>query len=300
MSGKGIEDLKLPPKRFRPNLSTERADGEIRFPTLGDVEEENGYRVRMLEQASWPDFDCEDYPEASGEAEALSKKLAAYEAYGTVAKSPTSAIYMRRKNLCLAGHLWKLGEKVGYEDRAFTIMPKSWRIPAEQLPYFDPVRILKTLYAMLWAYGGDRATGYLIAGLHGEFVEPAELWAIHLHGIVHGEMIGVLDALRDSKKFKGYTEIIDGEPKKRRPIRIQRELMTNRPDAYTYCSQSFWPSRVYIDGESGELRRGPRRRIPEPHHTAWLLWLDRYRVSDLVIKMGLRVTNSGLVMTREI
>lgn len=80
-------------------------------------------------------------------------------------------------------------------------------------------------------------------------------------------------------------------------IRMSRNSLQNEPDCYTYILQSFWPERWegLIDGKF--CRRNKKLRIDEPEHTQILLWLDRWRLTELILMVGMKATRNGFVIT---
>ena len=75
---------------------------------------------------------------------------------------------------------------------------------------------------------------------------------------------------------------------------MSKKPLFNLPEPLTYVVQSSYPHRPTFVDKDGELRRGTRkRRIPEPYHTQWLLWMDRWSIDDMLLLSGLRVTRSG-------
>jgi hypothetical protein len=113
-------------------------------------------------------------------------------------------------------------------------------------------------------------------------------------------MIPVVDSLRTLPNYRSTRTLPNGEwsPVFRR-VWIRRKPLFNLPDPLAYLVQSFWPSRpVYISDDGKRRRVREKRRIPEPYHSQVLLWLDQWRLVDLTLMIGLRVTKSGLIRTK--
>lgn len=291
MSGSGISYL---PFVQSPYLQQAQAAIE----SEADAEKECRARERMLKDAGWDDWNWSRYEELASEAEALGRRLEVARRGGEAYESPVNPIWMQERRVCLGGAMHKISGEIGGVDTTATIMPANWESTPEQLYDVDPRQLLCNLYAMIYRYGGDCAKGFFLAGLHGEWDQLREKLLLHLHCWLAGEFIDVLDDLRKSGKMQGPTRLVDGKPKKRRAIRIRREPLYDRPKPYTYVVQGFWPSRYFLNPDTGEAKRGPRRRIPQPVHTDVLLWLDRWKLDDLVIRMGLDSNRHGLKMTR--
>lgn len=138
--------------------------------------------------------------------------------------------------------------------------------------------------------------GWLLAGFHNEFDPTAELYTPHYHSIASGHMIAVLDAMRNSRLYRPRPD-----DRVRHRVRISRKPLHTLPAPLGYPWQLFWPSRARNDGSDDsvgftQLRRG-KQRLPEPYHTQALLWLDRQRIEDMTLMIGLRVGRDGLVKT---
>ena len=129
----------------------------------------------------------------------------------------------------------------------------------------------------------------------------AGVYRLHIHGACSLEMVPVLDRLRKMRKYKSVRTLPDGgwDPVYRR-VWVRRKPLNNMPDPITYLMQAFWPSRpIYIDAAGKRRRVREKRAIRDPYHSMMLLWLDRWKLKDLTLLVGLRVTRTGLIPTRE-
>ena len=138
--------------------------------------------------------------------------------------------------------------------------------------------------------------GWLVAGLHNEFDPTAKLYQLHYHVIASGQMIAVLDELRNQRTYKHQP----GDRVRDR-VRMSRKPLDNLPAPLGYPWQLFWPARARSDGSDDDigfkqLHRG-KRRLPEPYHTQMLLWLDRQRIEDMTLLIGLRIGRDGFAKT---
>ena len=293
MSGNGLEFLPQPEGRYL-ELVTEAIETEE------EAWAEALHRENSLSDASWSDFGRKwpSYDMLGETAYALKERFAISRRSESPLVSLSHPVWMRDRRLALAGEMLKISKEIGKVDTTATIMPANWCFTPSQLHDLDPKQLAQSLYMMIYRYAGDKAKGFLLAGLHGEYDKTRSVIWLHVHLWLGGEMVQVLDNLRQSKKLQGPTVIVDGKRKKRRAIRISRKKLVNRPSPYTYILQSFWPSRMYFDARSAEPKRGPRSRIEEPAHTDVLLWLDRWKLSDISFMMGLKATRDGLTLTR--
>ena len=292
MSGRGVSKLRTPPNGYWPGHYTERDDGKIRFETYSKSEGEDSLRSRLLRSTTskWPAV--VDRKRALDLAERLENAVLQEE----VLESAASSLYWREHRGNLAGWLWWLRDRYPHLLQALcTVICQYWEIPAADLERFAPSLFLNRVRSLANYYGAGQAEGYLAAGLHSEFVPETEVFRMHIHAIAAGGMIDVVDTMRQSPMLRGFTDILGEESVERRAVKIQRDLK-NLPDPLTYAVQSFAPVRLWGSPGTGEMR-GKRRRIPEPYHSQYLLWLDRWRLEDLTLLIGLRVTASGLKLT---
>lgn len=293
MSGKGITKLLSPPAPYLLDQYTEREDGKIRFETMYAAEREDLCRNKLLVSSAY---------RAPGQLDAnaalrLAKKHEDAVLHDEIYESPASSLFMREKRLRIGGWLWKLRDDYpGLPQALCTLISKWWEVPAEDFCLFDPAAFFKRFRNSLRRYGSREADGYIAGGLHCEFVPETRVFRFHLHLIAAGGMIDVIERMRKSPQLRGYVDCLGDKVEVKRAIKIQRDL-SNYPDPLTYAFQAFCPVRVFGSPGTGEMRGG-RRRIPEPYHSIYLLWLDRYRLEDLTILVGLRVTKAGLIVTR--
>lgn len=208
----GLESLPPPPKGFDPACKADlqpAADGILELQRA--VEEDrkrSSYLFGMDSIDAWG-----EYPDQSAIALEIEQGLDDMLENDEPFRSLASAAYVNSNQRNLSGQLWKLGHSVGYEDRTFTLLPNSWEIPAWKLPYVDASKKVDALYHLLREYGGKDASGYLVAGLHGEYYEPEGTYHLHMHGVAFGEMIDVVDNLRKARDFIRLEEPTDTKKK---------------------------------------------------------------------------------------
>lgn len=180
---------------------------------------------------------------------------------------------------------------MGYDVSSGTVLPRSFEIPDKELESFDPEKEKKALSSYLNRRGIGECKGWLIAGLHGEYDSSRKIWRIHWHLLVCGEMINVIDNLRNEWNFQSAK----GEAPR---VRMSRQPLTDIPRVASYLLQSWWPNRpTGMFAGDGVNHRKNRSRLPEPQQTRWLLWMDRNKMSDLVLLRGVRRGPSGFKIT---
>lgn len=227
----------------------------------------------------------------------LYKELGKCAKRGTISKSAASSRRMRRTRWHLTAWLaclyrteptrsWRGGRNPLFVN----IIPRSasWIVPGDLLCDVDANKLLEQLRIDLTRKGGVPEDGWAFFGLHGEYFEQTDQWHIHVHGLVAGEMIDRCKALRKRKKYRSLRDGRSPAPERgATPIEFTQEAPKDLWRQTAYRFQSFWPV-------GGKERRN---RIPEPRHSQWLMWMDRYQPSDLCLLIGLRVKKGQLVRT---
>ncbi|MFC3785072.1 hypothetical protein GGR90_003821 [Sphingopyxis italica] len=295
MSRRSINDLLKPKKLYCPSKA-DRTGAKGRFETKASARAEDAKRAMSLRRCA------EKFPEIINAEAAikLADKLSASAGEKPPATLASATFYRARRN-AVGGQLWQLVETCGIAPIVTaTIIPEGWDIPGLDLDQVDPVRFMERFRKALNRCGAVGSSGFIFAFMHGEYEASADVWQLHVHLVAGGEMVDVLKRL---KKLKGYrTKRAAGygtaSPVYRR-IRISDKPLTNLPDPLTYPMQSFWPARARYETDKGSKRQIVKRRIVEPFHTLQLLWIDRFSFKDLSLLMGLRVTSSGLKLTRQ-
>lgn len=293
MSGFGIANLPLPPRRYRLHKISRKEGGASEvFETREAALREDMKRIRALKRSARYRPQCSKV-NASFD---LAKKIESAASKGSLAKSLASARYMRKYRIRVVGWLWQLSDDDSeFNVRCFTLISSAWVVPADKLKQFDPDVILVRLRADLYRCGAGSANGWLFCGVHGEFDEIHRVYRLHVHGIAAGEMLEVLKQLRRLRKFRSSPR--GGALQAIVPVHINRRPPANISASISYCLQSFWPARTYEDW-TGSSKRTRRRRIPEPWHCAYLQWLDQQTLNSMTLLVGLRATKSGFIPTR--
>ena len=233
MSRRNIEDLPFPPPEFNASRSSERADGRIKLETLRESSAEDDLRKeRLIAGKGLNDKN-------RVEAKALASRI--HEQSGNVG-SMASSLFMRCSRIIVVGALWHLVRAMGYANvSTFTIIPRSWEFPANKLPSVDPRILLERFRQKLIRASKGEKGGWLFAAIHGEYEPTRDVFQLHIHGIVNGNLIKALDRLRKRSDFKKVTS--KGQTVYLR-VRISRKPLTDLPEPLTYMLQPFWPSRT--------------------------------------------------------
>ena len=289
MSGRGIDDLGKTFDRYR-------VDRFPSFESLEDSQSEDSSRERCLLRSLRRGLIDPTL------AMPLILDLQEAEAEGVPAESLASSVYMRQLRISVCGNIWELLDSIEASHfnryaRAFTIVPKSWEFKASELANVDPTALIKSLRTALYDQGAKDELGWLIAIIHGEFDPIAKVYRLHVHGLAFGGMVQAIDRLRRLPNYQSRSKDTDGRPNSvYRRVVVNRMPLTNLPQPITYLVQSFWPSRAVIISDDGtRIRQRDKGRIPEPYHSEVLLWLNRWRLTDLTLMIGLRVDRKSVV-----
>lgn len=290
MVRENITKLSLPPDDFRPDLAAPDVDGKSRFQTLEDVLAEDETRIRMIGKALELRRLCRKERRL---AEKLLKRLKKGLRHPGSTDSLASAVRAREYRIRVIGWLRHVAylESCKPDGRwsTFHMIPPDWVYKSEELWEVNPKNLIGRIRRR-FNDGTQMPEGWLFAGLHGEFDPMADVWRLHLHGAASHQLLNRLDELR------GCRSLTQSEANQAAaPIRITRKKINDPLRALSYCLQLWWPLRASADEETNEaIRLHGRRRIPDPHHTRMLLWLDRQSLPDLTLRIGLRVSKGAL------
>lgn len=294
MSGRGIDDTGKTFDRYR-------VDKHPGFESLEDCQAEDASRERrLLRSLRRGVID-------PALAMPLILNLQEAQAEGVPAESLASSVYMRQLRINVCGNIWEMLDNIE-EDylneyaRTFTIVPKSWEFKAGELASVDPNALLNPLRTALYEQGAAESWGWMIAIIHGEFDPIAKVYRLHVHGLALGGMVQAIDRLRTLPNYQTRPKDAEGRPSPvYQRVVVNRKPLTDVPQPITYLVQSFWPSRAVIISDDGtRIRQRNKGRISEPYHSEVLLWLNRWRLTDLTLMIGLRVTINGLRQTNKV
>ncbi len=284
------------PKGYRPE-DAPLVKGKRWLRTVEQRIAEDLERVSGLEEAIRLFSDMIDVPAA----EDLITRLQRGADTGDPVETLASQLYMRGPQHSFIGDAWRLHDEVGPDHfSTLDLRPKGFLMTPEELMAFKPERLLNPVRMDFLRCGAAKAKGGLYMALHGQFNRAVGMFDLHAHGFVTHEMKNVADEVRKLRKY-AEPHVPRGVGLKQPPARVilSRKPLINPAYRLSYIRQDWWPDR--IDGviDDVEIKRGvKRRRIPEPYHSMSLLWLDRWSLSDMTLKMGLRMTASGFRLTK--
>ena len=294
MTGLGISSLPLPADAFRVDLPYS-ANFFSRFETEEAARNEDVSRAVKAKRAA----QIATNPNNRVAAEALAYKLDYYARGDDPPESAASSSYMRGHRIAITGSL----SQTFYPDYpsnacTATILRADWEIAPPKLRALDPSEILNPLRMDLYRSGARDADGAIFASVHAEHEPRSHKVRVHAHMAVDGGMVDVVRRLRDLPLYAPIIREHEGVIKKVPTVRVTKIREGNLFDPLSYTVQSFIPSRWegVIDGKW--CRSKMRTRVVEPVHTQILLWLDQWRLEDLTMQIGLKVSKQGLVRTR--
>lgn len=234
-------------------------------------------------------------------ADAIDPSITAYPT------TPASSRYMRTERIRIIGAVWAMMHDAAPTSLAtaqyatFTAIPGNSSVPRGELDRFDPKRYIASIRQHLIrsaAKLGVAVEGQLFAALHGAYDPTTQSYPMHVHGVAIGGMIDIVDGLRDLRKYCP-AQPYDDRDAANTPVRLSRGPLTNMPAPATYTLKGFWGLRTtYVDSDG--LRKayaGPVRRIRGEAEIEYLQFLDRWRLEDVTLLMGMRATRSGLLRT---
>lgn len=293
-----LDITKLPPprsRRYRADPLLVGDDGRIWFETKAQARKEDQKRVTLLRTSA-------ENTLAPDEREALQRLAHRLERPANASRIPmtlASSRYLRqhRRRFILAAT--RLITATRERVTTVTLIPRAWELSAGDLALADPRALLERLRLGLHRAGADQASGFFIGFIDGEYEPNRAVYVLHVHAIVSGEMIKVVERLRQTRAFrstdKNYVE--SGETVRFR-VRFARKPLTNVPYVVGYQLKSYWLAHAATLGPSGWLvRNGKGERLPLAQHSEVLLWQNRWTLGDISLLVHVRVGRNGFERT---
>jgi len=221
-------------------------------------------------------------------------------------QTPASSRYMRDARNRVIGAIWDLIETGGTpaclaapdEYAVFTAIPEDCSVPLGTLHHVDPTRLMAAFRQHIIRSAqrlGVPVEGQLFAALHGAYDPATSSYPLHVHGIATGGMVKIVDGLRDLRKYRPV-QPNDGRDAAHTPVRLGRGPLTNMPEPLTYVMKRFWPLReTYLDSDG--LRKAYNSKVARIRGEAeieHLRFLDKWRIEDVTLMMGMHATKAGL------
>lgn len=277
-------DVPMPAKAFRldGNKAKHKNFGEFESEEAARLEDKR--RAKSLKKAR-----VHFSGKSAKKVKRLEKKLLSDEG----PKSLASSRHMRDVRLRICGQLWKMFEmKQPKSLRFFTLIPRHWEIASGHLQNFCPERALRNFRRILNLYGANTAKGFFYAAIHGSFDPMSKKYQLHLHGLASGKMVDVLERLRQTTNLNSTKGDLEAENVRQR-ISVSRKRIDNIPRTVSYTLKTYWPSRIGKAQANGQSVPTGKRRIPDPYHAEYLLWLDCQEAHNLILTIGLSASRQG-------
>lgn len=192
--------------------------------------------------------------------------------------SPACPICKRNERRSLVRDMliiWPDQPEVLARLKALTLLHEDWIIPAGELDTLHPRTITDKLRKQLHRM---EFKGMVIGGIDGSFDADSKAWFIHVHLVAKGLNEEMIEKLRELYPASDSV-----------PVPVMVKPVKDAARQFSYVLKSFWNWRQrYVDDQGHYNTVEKRRRVPEPHHTEYLLWLDRFAVSDLMLLVGVR------------
>jgi hypothetical protein len=263
--------LRVPERQYDPAKSVEEHDVIINFESKASVRTQDQLRAKSLQ---------------AGDAASvvLGNQLSAAIENHQIPQSFASNTFYRELRRRLVGELLSFttvhcGEGV---FTPFTLVPPKLRYTLEELADVKGDKAKNLVLRLLRQHGIFTAPGWLFAGLHGEW--DGTHFQLHFHGIATGEKAELLPLLRNSPSLKPTVEV--DKPLMLSPT-IDGDDILNLMRWYTYCLQSFWPSRELFLGTDGKTKRQRiKRRMAKPVEAEALKWMSMRNLGEIVIFSG--------------
>lgn len=286
MAGLSITDLPMPPDEWRPDLHA------LGFEPEAFATEEDAGRAMMLRKFA-------KGREGKRRARLLAlADLLDPEVTPEIPNTPASARFLRHQRIRIIGWVWKaVAEDLTGDVARFDVIKPCWAVDRKGLRRRQPNQLceefradLNRVAAKVKPEGASGCRGFLFAVLHGEHEIQSKLFQLHFHVIATGDWVTVVEGLKNMKAYKPTQRVI-------RPVRARRKLK-DLAYALTYLIKLYWPGKWCgnVSGQKNVRRRRQHGRITEPYHSDVLLWLDQWRLGDLIVMRNLKPGKDGLII----
>ncbi|WP_242193633.1 hypothetical protein, partial [Sphingomonas hankookensis] len=212
-----------------------------------------------------------------------------------VPETPASKRYMRIMRAYITAELLELLGMVPNE-RVYlvTLIPVGLALTIDELMHMDPQVPKQQLRVILGRCGANPGVaGWACGYLDGEYNPATGLFQLHWHLIVTGDLVKVFERLKGRTAYKSVKRVADSPDGVATRVHIQEVDDPLNPQVITYAFKGSWYARWRGEaGDNGDEARcvvGPRTRIPEPYHSQWLLWMDKWAFDHMLININLRL-----------
>jgi len=210
--------------------------------------------------------------------------------------SPVSAFHMREARIRLTAEAMRLAVEAAKNSEdivAFTLVPPQWAFSKVELEQISVLDLKNQLRRWLERTKISKCSGLIYAGIHGEY--DGNIFQIHFHGIATGEKGSNLIWLRGRFGLENSHRV----PRTLKIVKVPiAKDLSDLARWATYCLQASWPFRPRFKTSEGEMRRTrKKKRLPAEEHAAFLRFMARHNVRELLFLNGLRLGKNGLRRT---
>lgn len=217
-----------------------------------------------------------------------------------VPETLASKRYMRIKRAYITAELLKLLGMVPNE-RVYlvTLIPVGHALTIDELMQTNPEVRKQNLRVALGRSGAKRdVAGWASGYLDGEYNPVTGLFQLHWHFIVTGDLIEAFERLKGSTAYKSVKRVADSPDGVATRVHIREVDDSLNPQVITYAFKGSWYARSRGEaggnGDQADRLVGRLTRIPEPYHSQWLLWMDKWAFHHMLININLGLGEGGL------
>ncbi len=262
--------------------------------TAQDARVEDDARVSRLRQRRYKTLG------EQGACEALALRLAAPRG---IPDTLASKRYMRVVRANLTMMLKNLLDEVpGEPVYLVTLIPVGLAYTTEELKNVDPKDLAQRVRVTLGLCGANRGVaGWAFGYLDGEYNPATGMIQLHWHVIVTGDLAAAFERLKNRSAYRSVKRACDSPDGVATRVHIEtvddpQNILSPRRISYMLKGSYYarWRGEIGDIGEGKRRSQKQRGRIPEPHHSRVLLWLDQWQVQGMTLLINLRLGKGGL------
>lgn len=213
-------------------------------------------------------------PKLAEQMEALARKI---EAGGPTLASYDYLSEIRRR---FSGAVLEHVRPLAPDEVAFVVLsPSDWSVPENKLRRFDPKTLLVRFRRWMTNGGPLPSNGFLVAVMDFEHDPQAHAFRPHLNLVASGEMLQRVKELRVRSLSRKGGRVV--------------QAIRHPEAAVSYLVKPFCGGKMRPSGG-----RGRHRRVQEPAHSRFLLFLDRHCLGDFTAMIGCRIEGGRLTVRR--
>lgn len=210
-----------------------------------------------------------------------------------------SATSMRNLRLRFLGAVLKFAEM--HEDPAaawVTLSHRDWCFGSDDKFWhesvFDAPRVFRSILRIA---GVMTAPGFLIGYLHTQFDQKTNAFYLQYRGFCGGEKLAMYrqmtGSLNDESNASLIRDYIGATP------RVANFVTTiHKVDDFIAQLPNLMPNGITMKRTTADAT--PKlSRVPEPYHSAYLIWAELYRFQPVFILSGVRIKDGELVLVAE-